>query len=248
VRHPVVGTVGYPAATRLSNKGSLVKVLSRLASPAGFALVLMLFFLLPFLSVSCDVPGYQDLDTRYTGSHLVSGVDPEVPTELRKLADEADAPAQLVDPPDAKVQVLAIVLAVFAAGGVLTGLLPRLRLRMLGAAATAGATLVMTVVTMAVAQSNIQSTLFDWMRETSVAEDKPEQLEAGIDDLTHTEVGFWLMVVLLALIMLVTATLGLFGDRLRLAKSERASGGGGGFGSLSFGKGNDGGRKRPPPD
>jgi hypothetical protein len=202
-----------------------VKLLSRLASPAGFALVLMLFFLLPFLSVSCDVPGYQDLDTRYTGSHLVSGVDPAVPPDLRKLADEADAPPQLVDPPDAKVQVLAILLALFAAAGVLTGLLPRLRLRMLGSAAAAGATLVMTIVTMAVAESNIQSTLFDWMRETSVAEDKPEQLEAGIADLTHSEVGFWLMVVLLALIMLVTAVLGLFGDRLRLARSKQAASG-----------------------
>jgi hypothetical protein len=201
-----------------------VKVLSRLASPAGFALVLLLFFLMPFLSVSCDVPGYQELDTRYTGSHLVSGVDPAVPDELRKLADEADAPAALIDPPDAKVQVLAIALAVLAAAGVLTGLLSSLRLRLLGAAAAAGATLVMTIVIMVVAQSNIQSTLFDWMRETSVAEDKPEQLEAGIDDLTHTEVGFWLMVVVLALIMVVTATLGLFGDRLRSARSKQASG------------------------
>jgi hypothetical protein len=196
-----------------------------LASPTGFALVLLLFFLLPFLSVSCDVPGYQELDTRYTGSHLVSGVDPQVPDEMRKLADEADAPPQLVDPPDAKVQVLAIVLAVFAAAGVLTGLLPRLRLRMLGAAVAAGATLVMTVVTMVVAQSNIQSTLFDWMRETSVAEDKPDQLADGIADLTHTEVGFWLMVVLLGLITVVTTTLGLFGDRLRSARSKQASGG-----------------------
>lgn len=206
-----------------------MKVLARLASPAGFALVLMLFFLLPFLSVSCDVPGYQDLDTRYTGSHLVSGVDPQIPDELRKLADEADAPAKLLDPPDTDVQVLAIVLAVFAAAGVVTGLLPRLRLRLrlLGTAAAASATLVMTIVTLAVAQSNIQSTLFDLMRETSVAEEKPDQLEAGIADLTHAEVGFWLMVVVLTLILLTTATLGLFGDRLRAAKSARAKNEGG---------------------
>lgn len=203
-----------------------MKVLARLASPAGFALVLMLFFLLPFLSVSCDVPGYQDLDTRYTGSHLVSGVDPQVPDELRKLADEADAPAKLLDPPDTDVQVLAIVLAVFAAAGVVTGLLPRLRLRprLLGTAAAAGATLVMTIVTLAVAKSNIQSTLFDLMRETNVAEDKPDQLEAGIEGLIHAEVGFWLMVVVLTLILLTTATLGLFGDRLRAAQSTRTKG------------------------
>lgn len=199
-----------------------MKVLSRVASPAGFALVLLLFFLLPFVSVSCEVPGYDELDTSYTGSHLVSGTDPTVPAELRELADEADAPTTLVDPPDAGVQVLAIALAVLATIGVLTVVLPRLRTRLLSAAAVAGGTLVVTIVTMVVAQSNLQTALFDWMRETSVAEDDPQLLESGIEDLTHTEIGFWLMVALLALVAVVTATFGLFGDRLRAARSDRA--------------------------
>src|SRR5262245_50140845 len=92
-RHPGVDTVSYPAATRLSSKRSPVKVLSRVTSPAGFALVLLLFFLLPFVSVSCDVPGYGQAGASYTGSHLVSGTDPEVPAELRELAhDDPEAP------------------------------------------------------------------------------------------------------------------------------------------------------------
>jgi hypothetical protein len=224
-----------------------VKVLSRFASPAGFALVLLLFFVLPFVSVSCEVPGYDDVATNYTGSHLVSGTDPEVPAGLRELAKDADAPATIVDPPDPGVQVLAIVLAVLAAVGVLTVALSQVRTRLLSAAAVAGVTLAVTIVTMVVAQSNLESTLLDVMRGTGAAEEEPELLEAGIADLIHTEIGFWLMVVLLALIAVVTATLGLVGDRLRAAASKPADSGGG-LGALSFGeRGTDDGDP-PRPD
>jgi hypothetical protein len=203
------------------------KVLSRFASPAGFALVLLLFFLMPFVAVSCD-----EINVRYTGSHLVSGADPEVPAELREFANDADAPATLVDPPDPGAQVLAIVVVVLAVGGMATALLARARTRLLGAAVAAGATLVATIVTMVVAQSSIESALFDRMRETAVADDDPALLESRIGELIHTEIGFWLMVVLLALIAAATAVLGLFGERLRVIRAEQPGEGG----LLSFGK------------
>jgi hypothetical protein len=241
VRHPAVGTVRYPAATRLSNrlssKGSPVKVLSRFASPAGFALVLVLFFLVPFVSVSCEVPDYGEPGVKYTGSHLVSGTDPETPPELRDLSDELRAPADdpeaaaaetAIEVPDPGVQVLAIVLAVLAAAGVLTVLVPQLKARLFSAAALAAATLAMAVVTMAVAQSNLEAAVIDGVRQSGLADqDGLSRVESAADEMTHTEVGFWLLVVLLTLIGATTLTLGLFGDRLRTSRSNE----------LPFGKG-----------
>lgn len=226
VRPPAVDTVRYPAATRLSSKGSPVKVLSRLASPAGFVLVLLLFFLLPFVSVSCDVPGYGEAGASYTGSHLVSGTQPEVSAELKELAADPEAPAELTDPPDAGVQGLAVVLALFATAGVLTVLVPRVKARLLSAAAVAVATLVVTVVTMVVAQAHLRSALLDGVRRSGLAEQQDnQQLESTATELTHTEVGFWLMVILLAVITAVAGTLGLFGERLRAARAADTSGG-----------------------
>jgi hypothetical protein len=231
-----------------------LKVLSRFASPAGFVLVLLLFFLLPFVSVSCAVPGYGDAGANYTGSHLVSGADPDVPTELQELSDELrseandpDVPGELVDLPDPGVQVLAIVLAVLAAAGVLTVLVPQVKARLLGGAAVAAVTLAVTVITAVVAQSHLRSSLLDGVRQSGLAEQQEsvQRLETVVDDLTHTEVGFWLMIVLLSLITVVAGILGLFGDRLRVARSQETSGRGG-LAGLSFGADDAEGRGQPP--
>jgi hypothetical protein len=202
-----------------------VRFLSRFASPAGFVLVLLLFFLLPFVSASCDVPGYGEAGATYTGSHLVSGTDPEVPAELQDLADDPESPTALTDPPDPGVQLLAIGLAVLAAAGVLTALVPHLKARLLGGAALAAVTLVVTVVTMSVAQSNLQDSLVDWARQTGAAESQDgDRLQTAVTEVTHTEVGFWLMIVVLALITLMAAALGLLSDRLKEVVAARESG------------------------
>lgn len=202
-----------------------MRFLSRFASPAGFVLVLLLFFLLPFVSASCDVPGYGEAGATYTGSHLVSGTDPEVPAELQDLADDPESPAALTDPPDPGVRLLAIGLAVLAAAGVLTALVPHLKARLLGGAALAAATLVVTVVTMTVAKSNLQDSLIDWARQTGAAESQDgDRLQTAVAEVTHTEVGFWLMIVVLALITLMATALGLLGDRLKEVVAARESG------------------------
>jgi hypothetical protein len=225
-----------------------LKVLSRVASPAGFVLVLLLFFLFPFVSVSCDVPGYGDAGVSYTGSHLVSGASPAVPSELRELARDPETPVELVEPPEPGVQVLAIALAVLAAAGVLTLLVPQLKARLLGGAMVAAGTLVVTVVTMAVAQSNIESAMLDAVTHSGVAkDDEMQRFTDAADKLTHTEVGFWLMVVLLALITVTSGTLGLFGDRLRAARSQEA-GDEGGLDALTFEVSDATGRAQPPPN
>lgn len=202
-----------------------MRFLSRFASPAGFVLVLLLFFLLPFVSASCDVPGYGEAGATYTGGHLVTGTDPEVPAELQDLANDPESPTALTDPPDPGVQLLAIGLAVLAAAGILTVLVPHLKARLLGGAALAAATLVVTVVTMSVAQSNLQDALADWARQTGAAESQDgDRLQTAVTEVTHTEVGFWLMIVVLALITLMSTALGLLGDRLQAAIDGRGSG------------------------
>jgi hypothetical protein len=202
-----------------------VRFLSRFASPAGFVLVLLLFFLLPFVSASCDVPGYGSAGATYKGSHLVSGTDPAVPDELKRLGEDPESPAALSDPPDPGVQLLAIGLAVLAAAGVLTALIPHMKARLLSGGVLAAATLVTTVVTMSVAQSNLQDSLLSWARETGAAESQDgDRLQTAVAEVTHTEVGFWLMVAVLALITLVSTTLGLLGDRLTAVIAARDSG------------------------
>src|SRR5947207_3332653 len=69
---------------------------SRWLSPVGFVLV-ALFFVLPFVSVSCDAPGgfgraAPGGTTTYTGLTLVTGGTPEVaPTDrVRPAADRRD--------------------------------------------------------------------------------------------------------------------------------------------------------------
>lgn len=206
-----------------------MKVLSRLVSPAGFGLVLLLFFLLPFVSVSCDVPGVGDAGVTYKGSHLVSGAQPAptIPAELNDLLGEAPgSPASDEESLDPDVRILAIVVAALAAIGVLTVLIPRLKARMFGGAAVAGATLVMTIVTMVVAQSNLDTAVLGLARETGAAESAPgmPSVDSLADEMIHTEIGFWLMVVILAAIAAVTTVGALFGSRLRTA----LAGGGGG--------------------
>lgn len=217
-----------------------MKVLSRVASPAGFGLVLLLFFLLPFVSVSCDVPGYGEVGANYTGSHLVSGADPSptVPEELKNLGSDESSSQTLDEPaPDPGVQVLAIALAVLAAIGVLTVLIPQVKARLFGATAVAGATLVLAVVTMVVAQSNLESAMLDSARNTgaSEVENGLPRLTDAVAEMIHTEVGFWLIVVVLGLIVLATAGAGLLNGPPRMVAA-----GGGQFAGPPFGAGGQG--------
>lgn len=194
-----------------------MKVLSHFASPAGFVLVLLLFVLLPFVSVSCDVPGYGRVGVNYSGYNLVTGADPDIPDDLQRVASDPETPQELVNPPDPSVQVLSIALVVLAAAGVLTALVSRLRARLLAGAVAAAATLIVTVITALVAQSTLRTALIDAVRGAGLADQQQtlHQVEAAADRLAHTEIGFWLMVVLLALITVVTGTLWLIGDRLK---------------------------------
>ncbi len=210
-----------------------MKVLSRLVSPAGFGLVLLLFFLLPFVSVSCDVPGVGEAGVTYKGSHLVSGAEPTpmVPGDLKDLLGEAPG-NNTDDPPDPDVQLLAIVVAALAAAGVLTVLIPQLKARLFGGAAVAGATLVMAIVTMVVAKSNLETAVLATAKETGAAETQPGMPTAAdlADQMIHTEIGFWLVAVILVVTGVLAGGAAVFGERLHAARG----GGGATLAGLPF--------------
>jgi hypothetical protein len=83
-------------------------------------------------------------------------------------------------------------------------LIPQLKARLFGGAAVAGATLVMSIVTMVIAQNNLQSALLGSARETGALEGEKDtaEMSAVLEGLVHTELGFWLIVVALTLILI----------------------------------------------
>lgn len=188
-----------------------MKAVSRLASPAGFALVLMLFLFLPFLSVSCDVPGVGSIGADYTGAHLATGTDPdvEIPAGLEDMRGELPGPDGSGEPPpDPGVRVLAIVVALVLVAGVALPFVPRLagqvRRRMFGGAALAAAAGVLLVVAQAVAQANLTSRLTGDAERLSGGDEQAPSGDDIADGLIHSGVGLWLSLVLLVLIALAS--------------------------------------------
>lgn len=189
-----------------------MKSLSRLVSPAGFALVLLLFLFLPFLSVSCEMPGMGSIGADYRGVELATGAEPEVdiPEDLQDMADELPGGSSTSSepPPDPGVQVLAIIVGVVLLAGIAVPFVPRfrdrVRERLFGSAAVALVAGVLVVVTQTVAQSNLISQLKDDAQNVSEDEVSMPDINLVAGELIHTEVGFWLTLVGLVLIALLS--------------------------------------------
>ena len=167
-------------------------------SPAGFALVLLLFLFLPFLSVSCEAPGAGTIRANYTGVDLATRDRPDVefPKGLEDMA------SQLPRSHDAGVSMLAIIVALLLVAGVASVLVPRPRVRLLAATAVAFAASTLMVVTQVIAQSNLTDLL------TAAAARLNDTVPADrAGELVHTGVGFWLSVVGLAGVGLLSAGL-----------------------------------------
>lgn len=194
-----------------------MKASARLASPAGFALVLLLFLFLPFLSVSCEVPGVGSIGADYTGAQLAVGDSPEVevPADLREMAEELPGGGGegAEPPPDPGVQVLAIIVAVVMAVGIATPLIARSRVRLFGAAGVAVVAAVLVVVTQVVAQSNLAAQLTEDAENLSGDGAGVPDIDEVADQMIHTEIGFWLTVVGLVLIALISLVVA-FRDKL----------------------------------
>src|SRR5689334_8394624 len=90
--HPAWGRGGPALAAelpcRIRHWGSSMRLLPRLISPAGFLLALV-FFLLPFAAVSCEVPGAGSVEASYTGVDLITNGEPTTTTTGEFTSDQA---------------------------------------------------------------------------------------------------------------------------------------------------------------
>lgn len=170
--------------------------LVRIASPSTLALALIML-LLPFLSVSCDVPGgfgrvTQGGTTSYTGVDLLVGGDPAVTEENLRPIGEAQDDNIGVQP--------AVVLGAIV---VLAALALALMRRSLLAVGAAAAGWVLMVLGLLGARRNLTDRL-----ETQLVTPLPDGKTPG--DYVAIGPGFWLMTLLIA----VAVGLGLLGNRV----------------------------------
>lgn len=208
-------------------------VLRRLGNPGGFGLALLLFLLLPFVSVSCEAPFEGSFSVDYTGVDVITNGEPSVtatgsfadprerePADLHavpELAAEATADGQA----RTGAQVLAIITIVLAAAGVATALLSTLRARRFAAAGCAVAAAGTLIATLVVARSNLASQVIAEADSDSYDETYgrlplvPDSDEA-IRSLVNAEPGFWLAVVALLAIAVVNLSMFQY-DRSRRA-------------------------------
>jgi hypothetical protein len=175
---------------------------SRLASPAGFALVLLLFLVMPFSSASCDVPEAGSVSADYTGARLAAGADARVglPKGLEDIADE-----------------------LLLVAGVVLPFVPRLRhelrYRMFGGAAIAVLAGALMIATQVVAQANLTDELTAYARK--LAQNEPVPNIDRIGELMHAEVGYWLS--LIGLILIAGLSVGnVFKDKIASRRPEFA--------------------------
>jgi len=174
-------------------------VLSRLLSPAGFVLVLLLF-LLPFVGISCSAPDVGAMDAELSGFDLVTNADPTFETDSpvadMVAADQAEMPTTDVTVP----AVLVLVLLVAGAGATL---LPRPRTRLLAAGALAALATAVLVLTQLFAESNLVANTLANARilQESVPQDlAPVANETFLADAVDSRIGFWLSLVALVLV------------------------------------------------
>jgi hypothetical protein len=205
---------------------AVTKVLSRLASPAGFALVLLLFLVLPFLSVSCEVPGVGTFEADYNGAQLAVDdesepeISPGLAEAIEGLPSEEGSVSESLPGPG--VQVLTIITAFVMLAGAATPLIQRARVRLLGAAAIAVVAATLVVVTQVVARSNLASRLIEDM--LADAEELPDSqadipsTTAQLEEQIFSEIGFWLTLGGLLLITLISVGVAVK-DKLRLTSA-----------------------------
>jgi hypothetical protein len=178
-------------------------LLRRLLSPAGFGLVLI-FFLLPFVTVSCgDSTG--TVEATFSGLDMAIGGSPHVTTPDRDPESSKQLAALIVQELDLEPVALLAALAVLA-GMVMAAVRPR-RIRYGAAAAFAVAAAALMVGAITRAPGHVDQ----FLKKVGGAEGMPEGLTTG----THTRYGFWL--ALIALVGLAA------GNGFALLRSQRAA-------------------------
>lgn len=198
-----------------------MKSLPRLVGPVLLGFVL-LAFLLPFVAVSCDVPGAGSFEADWTGVDLATGGDPSLETAGTDQPSPVEANES---PPEPSVQVLAIITVVLVVAGLVVSLLPLARIRMLAVAGAAGLAGVLLVVTQSVAKSNLTSALLAEVNRQSSqrpTDSPPAITQSQIEEILGTRIGFWLALIGLILVLLFTIAV-LVRDRPRAPRPPPAA-------------------------
>jgi hypothetical protein len=164
----------------------------RLISPAGLVLVAV-GFVLPFAAVSCDTP--VKVTAQYTGTDLLVGGTPSVSVSGEGVSQQ-DTEEVSDEPIDVQPAAVLAMLAILA--GILVAVLPGDRLRVLGGAAAAGATLVLLIVNQILVHGYLSREV-----EQEVGPSMPEGSSGG--DFVSARYGFWLAVSFASLVVLFQA-------------------------------------------
>jgi len=153
-------------------------LLSRLLSPTGFVLILLLFGL-PFLAASCEAPqGDFEFSATFTGVDLVVGGQPDLVSSVDDVNEQRfDVPI-----PVQPLAIIAVVAIVVGAGAAL------LRERLFRHAAGLGLA-VLAAGTLAGAEIQALNDLVDKYRP--IVTDLVDAQIAGTE-YVHTQIGFWL--------------------------------------------------------
>lgn len=178
-------------------------LVKRLLSPAGFLLVLLLF-LLPFVSISCEVMG-TSVSADYSGLDVVTNGDPsaEIPPGLDRLSPAEQQSNVDEDAPPTNAQLWAILAAAIVAIGLLTALIAAVRARMTAAAVLAGLGIAALVVTQIVAQQNLTDQLWQQVKEMNEFEGLGFSFsQEAVADTVGWEIGFLLALLVLAAVLL----------------------------------------------
>jgi hypothetical protein len=161
--------------------------------PAGFV-VAAFFLLLPFVAVSCDVPGgfgraAPGGTTTYTGVHLLGGESPDVTPTEKVRADGVD---EKLDP-----QPLMLVVVILLVGGVIVAIAVQNQLLRRA---------ILTVVSGVAAISLLanQITVGALLRERIRAQvHQPLPPDKEIGDYVHNQLGFWACLGTLVLLVML---------------------------------------------
>jgi hypothetical protein len=162
-------------------------LINRLLSPAGFGLVLI-FFLMPFFTVSCGVDEKSQVKSTFTGLTLVTGGRPRVEDQ------PPDQAARLLDlfSNSFYPEVLVVLAALAVIAGIAIGLLRAATIRHGASLAVA----VLAVGLMVLEIRHIPSRVVDALATLYDPANPGPSLEWSV----HPRYGFWLAVSVLVLL------------------------------------------------
>jgi hypothetical protein len=162
-------------------------LINKLLSPAGFGLV-MIFFLLPFFTVSCGVDENSTVRTTFTGLTLATGSQPKVEDQTPEQA----AKLLSIFPSSFYPEVLVVLAALAVLAGLVVGFLRASAARHVASLSLAVVAVALLVLEIRHAPSRVVdalATLYD-----------PEKPGPALQWAVHPQYGFWLAVGLLVVL------------------------------------------------